>query len=239
MASEVILEKSVIGYPGKHLIEIPDPIKLGNGLHVLVGANGSGKTTLLKTIAGLYKPLSGKILVNGYEPYKLKRRDAARIIAYTWQNPYYGFIEARVIDELKFILDVTGVEGDWSIVEKLVPKTLYDRDPYTLSGGEAKRVSIASVLVADQPIWLLDEPFNDLDYGGVNRLLELIMERRDRKLIIIATHLVGLMDRLEPDTYLLIRRDRRLETGEWGSLTDDRLVGSGVLPRSMFCVTTS
>ncbi len=234
--NKIVFDNTVIGIHSRELVEIKGVTELSNGLYILTGANGSGKTTLLKTIAGLLKPLRGKVFVNNFEPYKLKRRDVARIIAYTWQNPYYGFIEARVIDEIKFILKITGLKGDWSIVERLVPRTLYDRDPYTLSGGEAKRVSIASVLVADQPVWLLDEPFNELDYDGVSALLEVIGSKRKDKLIIIATHLVGLMDNLHPDKYILIKCDRSVEIDDWEQLSDDKLVEASVLPRGMICV---
>ncbi|MCD6301805.1 MAG: ABC transporter ATP-binding protein [Staphylothermus sp.] len=232
--NSIVAEKLSIGYTIPILTDIF--FKLGNGIHVLLGANGSGKTTLLKTIAGLIKPLNGKILVNNLEPYILKRKDAAKIIGYTWQNPYYGFIEARVIDEIKFILKTTGLEGDWEIVEILVDKSLYDRDPYTLSGGEAKRVSLASVLVADQPIWLLDEPFNELDYEGTLRLIEIIKRaRKKNKLVIISTHLVTLIDNVKPDKYLLIKRNKELEIGDWKELDDDKLSNAGVLTRRIIC----
>ncbi len=231
----IIAEELSVGYPGKTVLE-KTSFRIRQGLHVLLGANGSGKTTLLKTIAGLLNPLSGRIMVDGLEPYREKRRVAARIIGYTWQNPYYGFVEARVRDEIGFILRATGVEGNKWIVEKLVPAELMDRDPYTLSGGEAKRVSLASVLVADQPVWLLDEPFNELDYEGVRSLMEVLIYGKGRgKTIIIATHLYPMMDRLKPDNYILITRDRRVVIGGWDDLEDRLLEESGVLPRRMIC----
>ncbi len=232
--NKILAENLSIGYTTPLLANIF--LQLGEGIHVLLGANGSGKTTLLKTIAGLIKPLNGKILVNDQEPYRLKRREAAKIIGYTWQNPYYGFIEAKVIDEIRFILRTTGLEGDWEIVEMLVDKKLYDRDPYTLSGGEAKRVSLASVLVADQPIWLLDEPFNELDYEGTIALIEIIKRaRKKNKLVIISTHLVTLLDNVKPDKYLLIKKNKRLEIGDWKQLDDDKLSSAGVLTRRIIC----
>jgi energy-coupling factor transport system ATP-binding protein len=230
----IVFEDVDIGYPGKPLLQNLS-LKISPGIHVLLGSNGSGKTTLLKTIAGLLKPLKGRITVNGVEPYRVKRREAAQIIGYTWQNPYHGFIEARVRDEIRFILEATGIEGDWGIVERLVPPRLMDRDPYTLSGGEAKRVSLASVLVANQDVWLLDEPFNELDYDGVVSLLGILGERRG-KTIIVATHLLTLMDRVEPDTYILIDpSSRTVKTGSWSSLSDDELEEAGVLSRRMIC----
>ncbi len=231
----ITAEDLTIGYPGKPLLENLS-FKLGPGIHVLLGANGSGKTTLLKTIAGLIKPLNGRVVVDGIEPYSVKRRIAAGRIGYTWQDPYHGFIEARVRDEINFILETTGARGNWWIVEKLVPGELMDRDPYTLSGGEAKRVSLASVLVADQPVWLLDEPFNELDYDGVKSLLEILRDARGRgKTIIIVTHLYPLTNSLHPDKYLLITRDHGLLIDDWSRLDDELLAESGVLPRWLIC----
>lgn len=153
----------------------------------------------MKTIAGLVKPTKGKVVVNGIVPWKYDRRRLATVVGYVWQNPYYGFIESRVIDEVRFILDVTGTKGDWYIVKKLVPKELWNRDPFTLSGGEARRVSTASVLVADQPIWLLDEPFSNLDSKGIKDLIDIVNYGRGKgKTIIIATHHILYADLLSP-----------------------------------------
>ncbi|MEM3163561.1 MAG: ABC transporter ATP-binding protein, partial [Desulfurococcaceae archaeon] len=125
------------------------------GVYVIIGHNGAGKTTLLKAIAGIVKPSKGVVLIDGVNIAKASRREAAKLVGYVWQNPYYGFVEPRVIDELSLILRLTGLKGDWSIVELLMGPELYYRNPFTLSGGEANRVSIASVLIADQPVWLL------------------------------------------------------------------------------------
>ncbi|MFZ8783511.1 MAG: ABC transporter ATP-binding protein, partial [Desulfurococcaceae archaeon] len=147
--------------------------KFTPGVHVVLGRNGAGKTTLLRAIARLVE-FRGGITVLGRSVRELRRREIARLVGYCWQNPYYGFIEASVRDELRAVLESLRVPGDWRVVEILVPEELLERDPSTLSGGEAKRVSLASVLVADQPVWLLDEPFTFLDESGVEALVELV-----------------------------------------------------------------
>lgn len=229
-----------IGYsPGKPLIEDAE-FTLGPGLHVLIGANGSGKSTLLKTIAGIIKPLKGSVEVNGVNIHDIRRREAVRLVGYVWQNPFHGFIEATVEREISFITRMTGARVNGEILYRLVDMELMDRNPFTLSGGEARRVALASVLSIDQPVWLLDEPFSDLDYNGYLILAELIRYGvKNGKVIVMTTHIVSLLDPLEPNTFLLIDRGRRrLLRGEWRDLTDDLLLGAGIIPRRISCGTT-
>jgi energy-coupling factor transport system ATP-binding protein len=110
----------------------------------------------------------------GRDVHRISRREAVKLVGYAWQNPYAGFVEATVADELEFTSKVVGVELKREIVDLLVPRHLLDRNPFTLSGGEAKRVSIASVLAVDQPVWLLDEPFDYMDCEGVRSLAKVI-----------------------------------------------------------------
>lgn len=232
---KIVVDKVVVEYNGRVVLDNIS-FHLDKGVHVLLGPNGSGKTTLLKLLAGLIKPKKGIVLINGSIPWKTKRSELARIVGYVWQNPYYGFIESRVIDEIRFILETTGVKGDWFIVEKLVPKKLFERDPFTLSGGEARRVSLASVLVADQDIWLLDEPFSNLDNNGVKDLVEVIEYGRKRgKTIVIATHHVLYADLVNPDTLLLLDKGRLVTYGDWGKAVDNVLEKHGIIPRGVLC----
>jgi len=226
-----------VGYtPGKPLVENVE-FTLGPGLHVMVGPNGSGKSTLLKTIAGILKPLSGVVEVNGFNIHKLPRREAAKLVGYVWQNPFHGFVEASVEREVSFIARATGESIKGEILHKLVDVELMGRNPFTLSGGEARRVALASVLSIDQPIWLLDEPFSDLDYEGYRVLAELIKYGvRKGKVIVVTTHIVSLMDPMNPSSFLLIDRSRRrVLTGEWGRLSDDLLLEANIIPRVTLC----
>ncbi len=92
------------------------------------------------------------------------------------------------------------------------------------------------MLVADQPIWLLYEPFNELDYDGTITLIEIIKRaKKKNKLVIISTHLVTLLDNVKPDKYLLIKKNKRLEIGDWRQLDDDKLSSAGVLTKRIIC----
>jgi energy-coupling factor transport system ATP-binding protein len=207
------------------------------GVHVVLGRNGAGKTTLLRAIAGLVK-FDGEVRVLGKSVRGLGRRELARLVAYCWQNPYYGFIEATVEDEVRAILRILGVEGDWRVAELLVPKELMGRDPATLSGGEAKRVSMASMLVADQPVWLLDEPFTYLDREGVEAVAKLIeYARKKGKTVIVTLHEVFYASLVKPDTFIALDSGAVVASGRWGELSDKTLNSVGLVPRGALCAT--
>ncbi len=201
------------------------------GIHVVLGANGSGKTTLLRTAAGLLKPLRGSVTLAGKPLTSYRRKELARLIGYCWQNPYYGFFEETVEREIRFILRNTGLPGRWEILDILDVRRLLGESPFRLSGGEAKRVSLASVLIADQPVLLLDEPFEGLDYSSTTRLLDLLWdERRRGKTIVVATHNVLLASKLKPDSYLILSgKKARLHVG--GAPSDKELADADVIPR--------
>jgi len=211
--------------------------KFTPGVHVILGRNGAGKTTLLRAIARLVE-FRGEIIVMGKSVKGLKRRDLAKLVGYCWQNPYYGFIEATVRDEIRAILDTLRLPGNWEVVKLLVPEELMERDPSTLSGGEAKRVSMASILIADQPIWLLDDPFMFLDKSGVDSILRLVEYGRSRGKTIIATmHEVFYASLLKPDTYIILDQGIISSSGEWWSLSDDVLEKAGIVPRGEICAS--
>ncbi|WP_440059107.1 ABC transporter ATP-binding protein [Thermogladius sp. 4427co] len=235
--TDIVLEAVTIGYSRDKPLLKDVNLVLRPGLHLLLGPNGSGKTAFLKTVAGLLKPLSGRVLVKGIEPYREKRSIVARIIGLTWQDPYYGFIEPRVRDEIFLIIKHTGAAPNYEIVEKLVPSNLLERDPFTLSGGEAKRVSIASVLIADQDVWLLDEPFDNLDLEGIIVLSEILNKGVERgKNIIVALNNPLYGSLLKTTSVLIIDRERLgIEVLGVRELNDEILAKYNIIPKAMLC----
>ncbi len=161
----------------------------GPGLYFLLGRNGSGKSTLLKTIAGLM-PYTGRILINGRELREYKRRSLVRLLGFVWQNPFYGFFESSVEREIRFILKNIGDCDDrfWELVEYFGLRGFLKRSPFTLSGGEAKRVELCSVLIANQQIYLMDEPEGELDLDGLSKLAQFIERESKSRLVVVATH---------------------------------------------------
>jgi energy-coupling factor transport system ATP-binding protein len=210
-------------------------IVFDSGIHIVLGRNGAGKTTLLRAIAGLISFI-GDIKVDGRDIKNLNRRELSRLIAYCWQNPFYGFIEASVKDEVEAILKIHKISGDSYILNTLVPRHLMDRDPTSLSGGEARRVSLASILIADQPIWLLDEPFTNLDREGIEALIKIVEYGKEKgKTIVIALHEIFYAYLLKPDTYIVLNHGEVVKRGTWNDIDDETLLNSGLITIGDIC----
>ncbi|MEM1672872.1 MAG: energy-coupling factor ABC transporter ATP-binding protein [Archaeoglobaceae archaeon] len=180
-------------------------ITFTTGIHFVLGRNGSGKTTLLKVIAGVVKPSKGNVYVFGKNIHKLPRKEAVKLVGYAWQNPYAGFLEPTVEGEFTLTEKISKSEVDWSIIRILVPTEYLNRNPFTLSGGEAKRVATAIALSLNQPVWLLDEPFDFLDKDGVEAVLKLLEVAKERKkVVVVATSNLAYLHLLEPVSVTVI-----------------------------------
>lgn len=172
------------------------------GQHVAIaGANGSGKSTLLKMLAGLVFPSAGTITACGHpltedalEDPAFRREFRSRV-GFVFQDADVQLFCNTAFDELAFGplqlgLSETDVRARVATVaEQLRIVPLLDRAPYTLSGGEKKRVAIASVLTMDPSVLLLDEPTNALDPRSQVWLLDVLEEwKAAGKTVVIATH---------------------------------------------------
>jgi cobalt/nickel transport system ATP-binding protein len=167
----------------------------------LVGANGCGKSTLLKVLDGLVFPDSGSFRAFGadvterhLEDEQFNRGFRSRV-GFIFQNSDAQVFAPTVREELAFgplnmgmtVADASDRVDD--ILELLEITKLADRAPYQLSGGEKKRVAIASVLVMNPEVLLFDEPTAGLDPRTQQWLMELIIELNDAgKTIVLATH---------------------------------------------------
>jgi len=152
----------------------------------LLGPNGIGKTTLLKCLAGLDEPASGEILLESRIIGELPRKMLARHIgmlqqhtvyvfdssalqtALTGRHPYLGYWEREGAEDLQKAanaLSAVDLEG------------FAERSVTGLSGGEARRLAFATLLVQDPEIMLLDEPTNHLDLRHQVQIMTMIRER--------------------------------------------------------------
>lgn len=138
----------------------------------VIGTNGAGKTTLLQAIAGLVKPSAGSVTAT--------ESLAGGGIGYVFQNPEHQFICATVFDEVAHGLRVRGAGEDHirATVEPLLKRfdldTHPDQNPFTLSGGQKRRLSVATALVTTPSLLLLDEPTFGQDQARAEELLALI-----------------------------------------------------------------
>jgi cobalt/nickel transport system ATP-binding protein len=170
----------------------------------LLGANGCGKSTLLKVIDGLVFPDSGSYLAFGEEVTDDKLEDEQfnqgfrSRVGFIFQNSDAQVFSPTVREEIAFgplnmAMGREAVEARVAdTLEILDIADLADRAPYQLSGGQKKRVAIASVLVMNPEVLLFDEPTAALDPRSQQWLIELIVELNGAgKTIVMATHDLG------------------------------------------------
>ena len=157
----------------------------------LVGANGSGKSTLGRLLVGLLRPDGGTVRLGGDDPSRLPAAILARRAGYVFQDPESGFLTDRVVDEV--MLGVSDAERATApdLMERLgLPLEVFGaRSPYRLSGGEARRLSLACTLVRSPGLLVLDEPTygqDRLGYGALVRILDAHVDRGAA--VVAATH---------------------------------------------------
>jgi cobalt/nickel transport system ATP-binding protein len=183
-------------------LRIPDRTRVA-----LLGANGSGKSTLLRMLGGLYFAESGDVRFRG-ELLSEERfgedafaLDFRRRVGMVFQNPDVQLFNPTVFDEVAFGPLQLGRpksevrERVASTLERLRIAHLKDRVPHRLSGGEKKRVALASVLVLDPEVLLLDEPTAALDPRSQSQIIDLLVEWGGGvKSVITATHDLGTLE---------------------------------------------
>ncbi len=190
-------------------------IKRGERI-ALLGANGSGKSTLLRLLAGLAFAQTGSIAFHG-EPLtqiRLEQEDFflrfRRSVGIIFQNPDVQLFNASVFDEIAF----GPLQMRWpksEILRKVEEQlnvmgiaSLRDRPPHRLSGGEKKRVALASVLVLDPEVLLLDEPTAALDPTSQKQILDLMSSwRNSPRTVVTATHDLGTLEDIADRCYVL------------------------------------
>jgi energy-coupling factor transport system ATP-binding protein len=176
------------------LLDISLDIRYGEYL-ALVGGNGSGKTTLAKNLNGLLKPTSGSVVVSGKLTSEQKVAELARVVGYAFQNPDHQLFCSSVEDEVRFgPLNLGYPENEVRdkverAIEAMSLERVRDLPPLSLSLGERRRVSIASVIAMDPQVLILDEPTTGLDAEETAELMQrLALLNSEGKTIILITH---------------------------------------------------
>lgn len=161
----------------------------------LIGPNGSGKSSLLRLLAGLRRPLSGRVEINGQDIAHIPRRALARQLAFVQQNAATDTnVSVRDVVRLGRTPHRSALSG-WSAADELAVTSALERvdmtdrraQPWqTLSGGERQRVHIARALAQSPRVMFLDEPTNHLD---IHHQIEILRMVRDLDLTsIVALH---------------------------------------------------
>ena len=166
----------------------------------IVGRNGAGKSTISKLICGFYKPTEGKILFNGRDLVNDTIKERAEKIGIVMQNPNQMISKTMIFDEVALGLKVRGVSEDEiknRVFETLKICGLYEFRNWPISAlsfGQKKRVTIASILVLNPEVIILDEPTAGQDFKHYTEIMEFLKELNQKGVtIIMITHDMHLM----------------------------------------------
>lgn len=186
-------------------------LTIKNGEFVaIMGQNGAGKTTLVKHFNGLLKPSEGIVRVNGVETTKTSVAALSRNAGFVFQNPDHQLFSETVEDEIAFALKNFGFNEEtrekritWAL--NLLSLSQYRKtSPFLLSGGERKRVALASVLAWDPETLILDEPTIGQDYQQKEKLRQFIVQMQSQgKTVVIVTHDVEFVAECNPRVLLM------------------------------------
>ncbi|HEY8295416.1 MAG TPA: ATP-binding cassette domain-containing protein [Micrococcaceae bacterium] len=164
----------------------------------ITGPNGAGKSTLALTLGGLLPPVGGTLaaagsLVRGAgaDPFGWKGSELIERIGTVFQEPEHQFVTGRVLDELHFGPRLLGRGAGRvdELLERLGLSHLAEANPFTLSGGEKRRLSVATVLAASPQVLILDEPTFGQDANTWAELASLLSELLDAGTAVVSvTH---------------------------------------------------
>lgn len=201
---------------------------------VLLGANGAGKSTLLQLLGGLRFATEGDVCYNwerlteralGRSEF---RRSFRKDVGFLFQNPDVQLFCPTVREEvafgpLQFFSREEAAERTYGALHAMGIEHLADEAPFALSGGEKRKVTLATVLVMDPKVLLLDEPTISLDASTTDFLLDWLQEfaQGGAKTIITATHDMALAPELGRDAVVLTPCHKRARTGNLAALLED------------------
>ena len=171
----------------------------------LLGVNGAGKSTLIRILAGYYDDWDGQISMNGLN-YKKNLKEIKKITGYLPENnPLYK--EMYVEEYLKFIISLyrVKVENYNEIIEKTGLSDVLKKKISTLSKGFKQRIGIASSIIHNPLLLLLDEPISGLDPLQLNEIRGLIKDLSKNKIILFSSHILQEID-LVCDKIIIINK---------------------------------
>ena len=220
------------GYEKKLPILSDITFSLGRGeIVALCGRNGSGKTTLARLLMHINAPPRGSIWLEGKDIAELSAREISAEIGYVFQNPDHQFVTDRVWDEIAYGLQVRdysdkAIEDRVGEVLDIVDLKRYrDRSPFSLSLGERRRLSVATMLVLEPHLLVLDEPTIGQDHERAQQLMGLMARLRERyrTTILMITHDVRLVAEWA-DRALVISSGKLLFDGKPEAMFADQML---------------
>jgi energy-coupling factor transport system ATP-binding protein len=166
----------------------------------VVGANAAGKSTLGLLLAGVLRPSEGVVALDGRDLRRVPEREVRARLSYVFQYPEHQFVAGTVQDEVLFGLRVRG----WAPVdaarraagamERFGLARLAAANPFTLSHGQKRRLSVATALVADPEVLILDEPTFGQDRRNTDELLAALHHLQGAgRTVVVITHDLALV----------------------------------------------
>ena len=201
--------------------------------YAILGANGCGKSTMLRLLDGLYFADSGSVMAFGDKITEEKFTDEEfafnfrRRVAFIFQNPDVQLFNPTVFDEIAF----APLQLRWEkprirsrvaeMLDLMEITHLKDRSPHRLSGGEKKRVALASVLVLEPEVLLLDEPTAALDPKSQSQVIDFLIDwAGGTKTVITATHDLDIIEDIA-DKCLIFQRGKLVAEGTPAAILRD------------------
>lgn len=197
-------------------------------LYALIGHTGSGKSTLVQHLNGLIRPTQGKIFLDGVDIWaqSKKIRDVRFKVGLVFQYPEYQLFDETVAKDIAFGPRNLGLDEreinervEWASEVVGLSKSLLEKSPFDLSGGEKRRAAIAGVLAMKPEILILDEPTAGLDPKGRDRLLDGIAAYRkeNKTTVLLVSHSMEDVARIA-DRVIVMNGGRVEMTGTTGEV---------------------
>ncbi|ALX49092.1 ABC transporter ATP-binding protein [Lentibacillus amyloliquefaciens] len=173
----------------------------GGEFIAVAGENGAGKSTLLQLLAGLLEPEKGDISMFDHPLGKWQENDLRKRMGFVFQNPEHQFITDTVYEELTFGMKLNGYAEEemkniaGGLMEQFHLKECRNSNPFALSGGQKRRLSVATVLDETPDILLFDEPTFGQDAATTAELMDYVMGLKAKGMaIIFVTHDMNIVD---------------------------------------------
>lgn len=208
---KVRVENVSFTYPDgtRALRDITFDIQKGR-LTAILGPNGSGKSTIAKIMVALLPLKEGKIEVCGMDVKNSPTSEITRKVGFVFQNPEHQFVRDTVRQEIAYSLEAPGksreeVDTDVDEMMKMFElQDFADRHPFGLSGGQKRRLSVATMLIGRPELLILDEPTYGQDYRNVRTFMNLVKEQINKGVsIVMITHSMRLVQDYADDVIVI------------------------------------
>lgn len=232
------ISKLTIGYQKCAIINDVSAVVMPNELICLIGRNGQGKSTLIKTLCKLISPISGGVIINGSNLFKLNDNEFSKLISVVltskiniYNTAVKEFVAYGRYPHTNWIGKLTDIDQELihNAIELCGINHLVDRDFDSLSDGEKQKVNIARAIAQHTPIVILDEPTAHLDLINNIEIFKLLKEltQHHHKTILFSTHHIESAIRMADQLWVV-------DNGTFYADTPKQLIDKNII-NQLFC----